>query len=223
MKLRLLILLTLGALSARGQVLISFDANLYALTSSQNPSPTEVQANTVDPAFNNTVTLNRGSGLTAQSATHRFIAASFVTGGESVALQQNTYFVFTLNPVGSFDFDGYSLSLVTQSAASGPGTLGIYTSIAGFQAGNALETLSLQRNGAAQSETIDLSTLGTVSGPVEIRLYGYAGGTGQMSINDLDIVAVPEPSTTGALVVGGALLGVWLGGRHWHRTLKARV
>jgi len=202
----------LGIMSAHGATLVSFDSNIAAITNTAIAN--EVQAATVSSSFESTVLLQRGSGLTSQTFVSRFGAAGFTLSGEASALESSDYFTFTLSPAagGSFDFSGTALTLVTQAAAKGPLYLGVYTSKGGFVAGNAIQTVTLQQTGTPQAAySIDLSSLGVVSGPLEIRFYGYnAGGSGGvLSINSLSLntTSVPEPSAAISILLGGTLLG----------------
>jgi hypothetical protein len=197
--------------------LISFDANIALITNAT--IPTQVQADIIAPAFGSGVTLTRNSGLTGLAFNARFGSASFSTAGEGGSLAAGDYLTFTLTPTGTFDFSGYSLSLVTQTAGAGPQSLGIYTSVGGFAVGDALQTITLQRTGTPQAAvTVDLSSLGSVSGPVEIRFYGYGAtnASGAMSINSLSVV--PEPATAGSVILGGLLMAGSLAHRRQRAT-----
>lgn len=204
-----ILLFLLSAAALQAAPLVSFNGNIATLTNASIPS--SVAADIVDPSLQGGVTLSRGSGLTGLAFNARFGSASFSTGGEGGALSAGDFLTFTLTPVSSsFDFTGYTLTLTPQTAGAGPQFLGIYSTKGGFTAGNAIETLTLQRTGTPQAAVdIDLSSLGVVTGPLEIRFYGYGAtnASGAFSVNGLSIeaAAVPEPSTV-TLALGAAVL-----------------
>ncbi|EIQ01248.1 PEP-CTERM putative exosortase interaction domain-containing protein [Opitutaceae bacterium TAV1] len=199
------------AVAVQAAPLVSFDTNIALLL---NTTPVAgVAADTTDPVFEDTVFLTRGPGLTAQAFTGRLGASGFSTGAEADAISAGDYLSFVLTPASGdgFDLGGSSLSIVTQTGANGPLYLGVYTSIGGFEAGDALATLALARTGTAQDEVrLDLSSIaGTITAPLEIRFYGYGANldSGPFSINKLSIVPVPEPASLAALLAAAALAG----------------
>ncbi len=151
--------------------------------------------------------LSRGGGLGATSGGDSFSSNGW--GGADTG----DYLSFTLeiDPDYLASLDG--LELTTRASNTGPGTLGLYTSLDGFLA--PLATL-VQPGSTALDSFVDLSGLGPVSGSIEfrlleigdtqadgvgatsnsgtLRLLDGSGGPVQFS-GDLSLQAVPLPAS----------------------------
>ena len=103
----------------------------------------------------------------------------------------------------------------------GPATWQVRTSLDGFS--TALATISSSVGNPSFTWTIDVSSLGFISTPVEFRLYGYEGGQNSAGIGvispwiTLNGTVLPEPGTiVGATLV--TLIGAGLIARRRRRS-----
>jgi hypothetical protein len=115
--------------------------------------------------------LARGAGLTGSGAANS-ISASGWTG------ETTDYFSFGFTIASGFSANLDSLYLGSRSSGTGPGTVGIFSSLDGYS--TAIATINQAPGGNFVNSIINLSSLGTVSGTVEFRVYaigtGSAGG-----------------------------------------------
>jgi hypothetical protein len=131
----------------------------------------------------------------------------------------------------AIEFDSLTLALLrgVQGASHGAQLWDLRASTDGFGASDVLlQTLDISGSGADEqvSFVVDLSTLGTQSGTVSFRLYGYdytsaadysglgndsgwlISGTGvDLGIDGNIVTLVPEPGTAVLLLAGLTLLG----------------
>jgi hypothetical protein len=128
--------------------------------------------------------LARGAGLVA-SAAGNSISASGWTG------EGSDYFSFGLTIASGFSANLDSLYLGSRSSGTGPGTIGIFSSLDNYT--TAITTISQAPGGNFVNSIINLSSLGTVSGTVEFRVYaigtGSAGGGTTGSAGTLRLTA----------------------------------
>ncbi|MBK7428575.1 MAG: T9SS type A sorting domain-containing protein [Saprospiraceae bacterium] len=171
-------------------------ANLQAQSIFTNPI-TGTNPNNDNPyTFGQTVNANitasgigRGSGITSANANNRYNAS----GWNSVALDVNDYFTFTLTPNATYNIDFVSFTYVGQASASGPVNFALRSSLDGFSTDIATPP--------AGGATISLAagTFQNALNAVEFRLYawGASAGTGTYSVNSFTFngtVSVCAPS-----------------------------
>lgn len=166
-----------------------------------------------NPLFNS---VNSSSGYSgshgAASGIHN---ASIAVVGGALDMANSTYFEFTLAPSAGYQLKATSFELGSRSTAAGPTTLTLFASTDGF---STFSTLGSPMTVAADS-TWNLVTFSGVSytaaldTPVTFRLYGTDGAGGSIVSNwriddvALGVVAVPEPPTYAAMLVGVVLMG----------------
>lgn len=169
--------------------------------------------------------LTRGTGATPVSVNDLFAAQGFAASLDLAgAISAQDYFSFSVNSNAGQPLNLTSLTYyMTKQNANSPDNFAVFTSVAGFTAGNQIGTFSNIGNGGFGG-SLDLSTkaeLQGVSGPIQVRIYAYGAATGgaenlyvgfgnQLG-NDLVLngEVIPEPSTY-ALIFGGLALGVVL-------------
>jgi hypothetical protein len=175
--------------------------------------------------------ITRGAGLTRTAATDSFNSAGFE--GTAAAPSSNEYVEFGFTVDAGYTVNLNNLKIGTRSSNTGPGTIGLFSSVDGF--GSALISITLQ-SGATTNllTTIDLSNLVNLTGTIGFRFYeigntaangGVTGATGTFRLANFDsngivldgqvtpVVAVPfEFSPTFGLVMMGAWMSrKWLG------------
>lgn len=164
--------------------------------------------------------MSMGDGLTAYDASNSFNTSGWNGSDAGDYIQ-----------IGFSVMDGYEISLDelwlgTRSSNTGPGTIGVYTSLDGYS--TALTEIT-QEGSAYSNSIVDLSILSAVSGDFYLRLYeigdtqadgdGITAGTGTFRISDyydgdytdVQITGTPSPTVPvpGALwLLGSGLLGV---------------
>jgi len=148
------------------------------------------------------------------------------------------YIQFGFNVANGTTVNLNSLSIATQSSGTGPGTLGLYTSLDGFT--NSLFTFLQQPGGNPVDSVIDLSSLGPITGPFSVRIIqignnaangGTTGNAGTFRVADyfnngtfFDIqfegttATVPEPST---FLIAAMFIAVALGVHLRRRSQRA--
>lgn len=144
----------------------------------------------------------------------------------AAALTTNHFVGFTFTPGQAVDLGTLTFDFGTSNATSVAGGIvytgswAAYTSVGGFDSGDELGTgsatqVALGSNVFTPSWTVgsvDLASLGTVSAPVEVRIYFWddnatASSNLQVRMDDITLTAsaaaIPEPSTYALL--GGVL------------------
>jgi len=134
------------------------------------------------------------------------------------------YFAFGLTIDAGYQADLDTLFIGTRSSGTGPGFLGLYSSLDGFT--NPI--FNFVQNGATfENSAVDLSGLGTVTGNVEFRVIvqnsinangtGNFAGTGSFRITNYfvdgsfnrnwgitgEVSLIPSPASASLLALGG--------------------
>lgn len=167
--------------------------------------------------------LVRGAGLSASSASNNFGS----TGWNGV--NANDYYQFGISVADGYTVTLDDLYIATRSSATGPGTIGLYTSQDNYT--TALYTIT-QPSAAYVNSVIDLSSLGTLTGAISFRLMEigdtapnggvtasggtfragdyYDGSTAQniMLTGTTTETPVPTPIPAAAWLMGSGLLGL---------------
>ena len=163
-------LLLLGMNGVMGQI--------AAFNNTWSGTPATVNATTT-AANIGTITMSRGSGITAGSSTSRFSSSGFASG-TSLTISNNDYYTFTItaNSGYTINLNSAVLSISLGSSGTGPQTYGVYSSVGGFASTSAQIGANLT---AATSQTITFPSSGYNSlSSIEIRIYGWnaSAGTG---------------------------------------------
>ena len=143
------------------------------------------------------------------------------------AFSNQTYYSFTLTPTGGatgFSFgagDSLTFQETVRNNSNGNSTytdnVALTSSKTGFAQANILGTSTqglTSPAGSYVSKSIPLGGIGTVTGPLTIRLYLYDSPAGSTSANDSKFdnlvlngsTVVPEPASLGLLGLGGLAL-----------------
>lgn len=124
------------------------------------------------------------------------------------AVPGDDYWSFTLTPTsGSITYQNIVFDTVAPAFTAGSVNWDVRSSQNGFATSLGVVNKSVSSN-ATLANTIDISSLGSVSSPVEFRIYNYAsaGSTitsaSQMRVDNVGI-NVPEPGTVGLLSLAG--------------------
>jgi hypothetical protein len=160
--------------------------------------------------------LARGAGLVGNAGSNSMNAAGWNDLGP------NDYFSFGFTPGAGVSVDLDDLYIGTRSSATGPGFLGLFSSLDGFTAN--LFTFTQAPGGNFVNSIVDVSALPDITGPVEFRIRALnttsaGGGTvgaagtfrvtayfvgGQFDRNlQLTGTIVPTPGALGLLGLGG--------------------
>jgi hypothetical protein len=133
------------------------------------------------------------------------------TGANSLAnaIELGDCFSFTLTPnAGEVSYDSIFVR-VTVGANVQPATprFSLLSSVTGFSSSDALDTfdVSMSTNSSNGAETLDLSGLGEVEGPVEFRIYYH--DVGPNPTHRVAIGKIFSPNGTPDLTVNGTVAG----------------
>lgn len=118
--------------------------------------------------------LTRGAGITPTAA------ANSLSGSNWHDLAADDYFTFGFTPDAGVSVDLDTLFIGSRSSGTGPGFLGLFSSLDGFTAN--LFTFAQAPGGNFVNSAIDLSALPDIAGAVEFRIIALnnvsaAGGT----------------------------------------------
>ena len=119
-----LIMVMVGMNGVMGQI--------AAFNNTWSGSPATVNATTT--AVNvGTITMSRGSGITAGSSTSRFSSNGFASGA-TLTISNDDYYTFTItaNSGYAINLNSAILSISLGSSGTGPQTYGVYSSVGGF-------------------------------------------------------------------------------------------
>lgn len=165
--------------------------------------------------------LVRGSGLTPSSAANNFGAVGWN------GTDPNDYYQFGISVANGYTTTLNELWISTRSSSTGPGTIGVYTSLDNYA--NPVYSIT-QPSAVYVNSKIDLSSLGAIVGAFSIRLMeigdtaanGYpTAGTGTFRAGDYydgsafqdiiltgDTTPLPTPIPAAAWLLGSGLLGL---------------
>ena len=192
-----LIMVMVGMNGVMGQI--------AAFNNTWSGSPATVNATTT--AVNvGTITMSRGSGITAGSSTSRFSSNGFASGA-TLTISNDDYYTFTItaNSGYAINLNSAILSISLGSSGTGPQTYGVYSSVGGFASTSAQIGANLT---AATSQTITIPSSGYNSlSSIEIRIYGWnasagtgTGGPSSISLTgSVSSVGGPNITQTGLL------------------------
>lgn len=120
--------------------------------------------------------IGRGAGINGTNANNRYNA----NGWDTVTIDLNAYFEFTITPNTGFEIDFVSFVYTGQASGTGPTSFAFRSSVDGYSANIGTPT--------ATGVTIDLSnaTYQNITGPITFRLYAWSasGAGGTFSVND---------------------------------------
>lgn len=157
--------------------------------------------------------LSRGSGLSVNAGTGSFNSAGWSVDGTVDYVQ----FGFTVED--GYQVDLANLAMGSRSSNTGPGSIGVFTSMDGFTT----SAYTLTQSGTSNlNSVIDLSSLDPIVGSFAVRLMllnptaangGSIGASGTFRVTDYfvdgvessnlgftgTVTAIPEPSTYAAL------------------------
>jgi hypothetical protein len=159
--------------------------------------------------------LTRGPGLTGVVTANSMNASGWNVG---------EYFSFGFTVDSGYFVELQNLQIGTRSSGTGPGSMGLFSSLDNF--GTAITTINQSPGSNFVNSSIDLSSLGQLNGMVEFRLVmlnttsangGTVGGGGTFRVtnyfeNSIDqgsfrfngsVSAVPEPTSAGLLALTG--------------------
>ncbi len=173
--------------------------------------------------------MSRGAGLGASAAGNSFSASGW-------SGQASDYFSFGFTVDSGYSVDLSNLTIATRSSNTGPGSVGLYSSLDGFT--TALYTFSQAPGSNYVNSIVDLSVLQDLTGSVEFRLAqigsaaangGATGGAGTFRISEYNdngnylnvafagdvnaVAAVPEPETYAMMLAGLGLVGFMINRR----------
>ncbi len=196
-----------------GNIVISLvPASIFA-----NPitgtNPGSVNPYTTGQSFNSNITvtgIGAGTGVTNSSANDRFT----FSGWNSVALDANDYFTFTLTPNAGYAINFENLAYTSQASGTGPATFAFRSSLDSFGANITAPT----NVGGTQSLTA--TTYDNITSAITFRIYGWgaSAAAGTYSINDFifngNVVCIQPTAYAvtggGSYCTGGAGIAVGL-------------
>lgn len=139
---------------------------------------------------------------------------AFGFGGSSslaATITSDNYISFSITPTSTLDLDELSFSLQANSL-NGTHQYAIFSDYGAtpFTNGNQIATGNIGTAGGTFIETVDLSSLTGITAATEVRIYLYRTGTNTSNsftkIQDINLTAVPEPSSAALLGLGGLAL-----------------
>ncbi|MGI8838926.1 MAG: C25 family cysteine peptidase [Pyrinomonadaceae bacterium] len=195
--------------SADGQVLAWDTSGLAGNEATFSSTTTNVNLNTS--------TLNRGTGLNANTLADTFNSTGFTTTATTLidAIANNDYLQFTVSARAGFSVSLSTLDANFRRSSTGPNTFQWQYSLDGFATagvniGSAITYSGTESNGLAQSQ-INLSGIAALQNvpsttTITIRLYGWGatGSTGAFAIGRLsgnDLAVGGTTATTFAKVM----------------------
>ena len=139
--------------------------------------------------------IGRGSGISASSASNRYSASGWNTGG---SIDLNDYFYFTLTPNLGCEIDFTSLVYTGQASGTGPANFALRSSVEGYTA-----NIGSPSSGGT---TISLSAAAyqNITTAITFRLYGWnsGGGAGTWSVNDFVFNGTTNCGTPSSVTTG---------------------
>jgi len=196
-----LVMVVVGMNGVMGQI--------AAFNNTWSGSPITVNATTT-AANIGTITMSRGSGITASSSTTRFSSAGFASGA-SLTISNNDYYTFTItaNSGYAINLNSAVLSISLGSSGTGPQTYGVYSSVGGFASTSAQIGANLIAQ-ASQTITIPSSGYNSLSS-IEIRIYGWnaSSGTGTGGPSSISLTG-SVPSVGGPNITQTGLLNTFI-------------
>jgi len=199
--------------SAEAAQVVAWD--MFGQPGNQVTTPsTSSAANVTGKAF------TRGPGLNPNSGNNSFNSNGFESTTQGAASDEFLEFGFTVDPGFFVDLD--ELIIGTRSSNTGPGMLGLYTSLDGFTS----PVFTFVQSGTNfLNSTIDLSGLPSITGDFTARIIeigntqadgdGANSGSGTFRVVDFfddgnfidtqftgSVAVVPEPSTCILMVIG---------------------
>jgi len=148
-------------------------------------------------------------------------ASVAIVSGSELNIDSSTYFEFKLKPSCGYQLSATSFQLGSFSEEDGPKTLTLLASTDCFSSYTTLGgPVTVSADGSWHLVVFsDIFSTWAMDARVTFRLYGTNGNGGDSSANwriddvSLGVVAVPEPPTYAAMLLGVALLGL----RSWRR------
>ncbi len=208
------LLILVGSALAPAATIVSY--NLQG-----TPGNQASQVPAVSAAFTSGVNLTRGAGLSASAASNSFSASGWEAA--TAAPSSTEYFEFGFNVDPGYVVDVSELYVGTRSSGTGPGTIGLYSSVDSFAIPIATWAAG---NATFVNQVVNLSGLPDLTGNVRFRLYevgnsaanggGATTGTGTFRVTahfssgvfdrDFQITgvvnAIPEASSVVLIAIG---------------------
>jgi len=207
----LMVALLAGA--AFADVIASWELSAYAGGEASAPADTMI-------GNMEQITITRGAGLSTSANSGRFCAIGF-SSLLADSLANDDYFTFTVEASSGYQFSLSSLVMDFQASGTGPQSWALYSSVAGFTAGNEIGNWAAVGNSTQTASLSGIGGLQSVTGPVEFRIYGYGAsattGTGGIEGTGVDMqidgtvaaaAPVPEPATMALLGFGALALAI---------------
>lgn len=160
-------------------------------------NPNTTNPYTVGQSFDGNITVSgigRGTGINGTAANDRYNADSWNT----VAIDLNAYFEFTLTPAAGCEIDFTSFVYTSQASGTGPTSFAFRSSLDGYTSNIGTPN--------ATGTTISLSgaSYQNISGPITFRFYGWdassSGGT--FSINSFTFNGTTSCGTPNTIATG---------------------
>lgn len=167
------------AQATSGSIVVSLVPGSIFANTITGTNPGSVNPYITGQTFNSNITVSgvgAGTGVTNSSANDRFT----FSGWNSVALDTNDYFTFTLTPNVGYAINFENLVYTSQTSGTGPVTFAFRSSLDSFGANITTPT----NVGGTQSLTN--ASFDNVTSAITFRVYGYGASApgGTYSIND---------------------------------------